>query len=64
MWLDCRQLGLTHEALNELFIDRARLALNDGEMFGAEGHGFMRLNVGCPRSVLEEALNRLKNALG
>ena len=64
VWLDCRQLGLTHEALNELFIDRARLALNDGEMFGAEGHGFMRLNVGCPRSVLEEALNRLKNALG
>jgi cystathionine beta-lyase len=33
-------------------------------MFGAEAPGFMRLNVGCPRSVLEEALNRLKNALG
>lgn len=60
VWLDCRQLGLDHEALVDLFVNDARLALNDGEMFGQGGKGFMRLNVASPRSVLQEALDRLK----
>lgn len=59
MWLDCRGLGLDHDALQRLFVDHARLALNDGEMFGPGGEGFMRLNIGCPRSTLEQALPRL-----
>ncbi len=63
VWLDCRGLGLEHEALNDLFVNKARLALNDGEMFGIEGRGFMRLNVGCPRDVLQQALTRLEEAL-
>ena len=63
VWLDCRGLGLDHEALNDLFVNKARLALNDGEMFGIEGRGFMRLNVGCPRDVLQQALTRLEEAL-
>lgn len=63
VWLDCRKLGLNHDELQDLFINRARLALNDGEMFGREGAGFMRLNIGCPRSVVEEALERLRVAL-
>ena len=63
VWLDCRRLGLDHEALNDLFVNQARLALNDGEMFGIEGRGFMRLNVGCPRAVLQQALTRLEEAL-
>ena len=75
VWLDCRQLGLNHERLLNLFVDKAHLALNDGEMFfgsdeeneaatGGKGHGFMRLNVGTQRSVLKRALNQLKAALG
>ncbi|MCQ2235819.1 MAG: PatB family C-S lyase [Bacteroidales bacterium] len=63
VWLDCRGLNLSHDALLDLFINKARLALNDGAMFGEEGTGFMRLNVACPRSILEQALSQLKEAL-
>ena len=63
VWLDCRALGLDHDALIDLFVNKARLALNDGEMFGPGGQGFMRLNVGCPRAILTEALTRLTTAL-
>ena len=63
VWLDCRGLGLEHEALVELFVKKARLALNDGEMFGPGGEGFMRLNVGTQRKVLEEAMLRLRRAV-
>lgn len=63
VYLDCRALNLSQEELVRLFIDKARLALNDGSMFGPEGVGFMRLNVGCPRSLLEQALQQLTEAL-
>lgn len=63
VWLDCRALGLDHDALVDLFVRKARLALNDGEMFGPGGEGFMRLNVGCPRALIEEAMNRLRDAV-
>lgn len=63
IWLDCRGLGLDHDALVDLFVNKARLALNDGEMFGPGGRGFMRLNVGCPRTILTEALTRLTEAI-
>lgn len=63
VWLDCRALGLNRERLNALFVNDAHLALNDGEMFGAGGEGFMRLNVGCNKSVLEEAFARLQAAV-
>lgn len=62
VWLDCRRLGLTHEGLTDLFVNHARLALNDGAMFGPGGEGFMRLNIASPRSILMEAMQRLKNA--
>ena len=62
VWLDCRGLGLDHDALQDLFVNKARLALNDGEMFGAEGKGYMRMNVASPRKVLKDALERLKAA--
>ena len=63
VWLDCRALGLDHDSLVDLFVNKARLALNDGGMFGPGGQGFMRLNVGCPRAILTEALTRLTTAL-
>ena len=62
VWLDCRGLGLSHDALVDLFVNRARLALNDGAMFGPGGEGFMRLNVGTPRAVLRQALGQLETA--
>lgn len=61
VWLDCRQLKLSHDELIDLFVNKAKLALNDGAMFGKEGFGFMRLNVGCPRQILEKALKQLKD---
>ena len=63
VWLDCRDLKLSQEQLVSLFQDKAGLLLNDGSMFGPGGEGHMRLNVGCPRSVLETALNALKKAV-
>ncbi len=63
VWLDCRGLKLSQADLVELFRDKAGLALNDGSMFGPGGEGYMRLNVGCPRSVLEQALQSLKKAV-
>ena len=63
VWLDCRELRLPQEELVALFTQKAGLALNDGAMFGPGGEGFMRLNIGCPRSVLEQALDALKKAI-
>lgn len=63
VWLDCRELNLSHTELVELFENRAKLALNSGAIFGTQGEGFMRLNVGTPRSVLEQALQQLKAAV-
>lgn len=62
-FLDCRNLGLSQTELVSLFIDKAGLFLNDGSMFGPEGVGFMRMNLGCPRSVLKNALLKLKSAV-
>lgn len=62
VWLDCREMGLGHEALIDFFVNKARLALNDGEMFGQGGEGHMRMNVGTPRSVVMRALQQLKEA--
>lgn len=63
VWLDCRGLGLTQSQLVDLFVNKARLALNNGEIFGKEGIGFMRLNVASPRSVIEQALQQLAEAI-
>lgn len=63
VWLDCSGLGLDHDALQELFVKKAGLLLNDGEMFGPGGEGHMRLNVGAPHDVILNALKRLHAAL-
>ena len=64
VWLDCRGLGLGHQELVDLFVNKAGLALNDGKMFGPGGEGFMRFNVGTPRSVVKQAIERVKQAIG
>lgn len=63
VWMDCRALHLDHDALVDLFVNRAHLALNDGEMFGRGGEGFMRLNVGTQRATLKQALDQLREAI-
>jgi cystathionine beta-lyase len=63
IWLDCRELQLSQAELVKFFVDQAKLALNDGTMFGPGGEGFMRLNVGTSRKVLEQALNNIKKAI-
>ena len=63
IWLDCRALKLSQRELMRLVEEDAGLALNDGVMFGAEGVGYVRMNVGCPRSLVEQALRRLKRAV-
>lgn len=62
-WMDCRGLGLDAKALDKFMLTRARLWLDKGQKFGIEGHGYMRVNLGCPRSVVEEAVRRLRHAL-
>ncbi|MGN6781834.1 MAG: MalY/PatB family protein [Marmoricola sp.] len=62
-WMDCRGLGLDAEALDRFMLTRARLWLDKGQKFGPEGHGYMRVNLGCPRSTVEEAVRRLTTAL-
>ncbi len=62
-WMDCRDLNLEGGPY-EFFLKHAKVAMNDGKTFGQGGEGFVRLNFGCPRSMLQEALERMKNALG
>lgn len=62
VWLDFREYRMDGKELTKLIVDKAKVGLNNGAGFGIEGNGWMRLNIGCPRSVLAEGLNRLNNA--
>jgi len=61
-WLDCRKAGIAGNP-HQFFLTKARVALNDGATFGQGGEGFVRLNFGCPRSILAEALGKMRVAL-
>ena len=63
IWLDFRQTGLTVEELDHKIIYEARLLLDSGKIFGKTGEGFERINVACPRAVLQEALDRIRGIL-
>ncbi|WP_085032683.1 MalY/PatB family protein [Ensifer aridi] len=63
-WMDCRALGLDPEALERFMLTKARLWLDKGPKFGTEGHGYMRVNLGCTRATVDEAIARLKDAVG
>jgi len=62
-WLDCRKLDLLPDPYH-FFLSKAKVALNDGLTFGENGKGFVRLNFGCPRAILAEALIRMAEAVG
>jgi cystathionine beta-lyase len=61
-WLDCREAGIEGKP-SDFFLKNARVAMNDGAAFGSGGEGFVRLNFGCPRPMLVEALERMEAAL-
>lgn len=63
LWLNCKSLNLDAEALNKMFIEEAALGLNAGFIFGPGGDGYMRMNVACPKSVLEKAMPQLNSAI-
>ena len=59
VWLDCRAMGLQQEELMRFFSDQAGLLLSNGAMYGQGGEGFVRMNIGCPRKIVKEALGRI-----
>ena len=63
IWLDCRALGLPEAKLEHLIVHEAKLWLDSGAIFGKDGEGFERINIACPRAVLEEACKRLCRAV-
>ncbi len=63
VWLDCRGLGLSDEQLDKFIKEKARLVLSPGRIFGTVGTGFQRMNIACPRLLLEEGLERLEKAV-
>jgi cystathionine beta-lyase len=62
-WLDCNRLETNDENLNDLILNKAKVALDEGKIFGPGGEGFERINVGCPLSILKECMTRINNAL-
>lgn len=63
VWLNFREYGLTDEELENLLLYKAGVWLDGGSMFGKEGKGFQRINIACPRVVLQEALDKISAAL-
>ncbi len=63
VWLDFTKLGMNKELLSHFIINKAKVALDDGYWFGKEGEGYLRINVACPRIILETGLKRIKEAI-
>jgi cystathionine beta-lyase len=63
LWLDCRAMGLNDKQLKQFFVQDAGVGLSPGIQFGEQGSGFMRMNIGAPRAVISEALQRIARAI-
>ena len=63
IWLDFSETGIDAKTVDDLIVNKAKLWLDSGRIFGRVGLGFQRINVACPRSVLKEALERIKKCL-
>lgn len=63
VWIDCRSLNLDDKELNRLFIEEGQVGFNPGHSFGKGGEGFVRMNVACPRTTVQEGLERIKFAV-
>ncbi len=63
LWLDCREMGLNDKQLKDFFVQQAGVGLSPGTLFGAQGGGYMRMNIGAPRSVILQALEQIASAV-
>ncbi|KQL44807.1 cystathionine beta-lyase [Brevibacillus choshinensis] len=63
VWLDCRELGVATEQIDKFMLNKARVAMNEGYIFGEDGIGFMRMNIACPRSILARSLHQIEEAV-
>lgn len=63
VWVDCRQLGMSSSELEKGLLEKGKVWVNEGVMYGKDGEGFIRINIACPRERLMEGLKRLKNGL-
>ena len=63
VWLDCKELNMLPKKLNEFFLTKAKVAMNEGSTFGAGGVGFMRMNIACTKATLVKALERINKAV-
>lgn len=63
VWLDLRKLGLTEQQQRQLIVQDAKLWLDTGTLFGQGGEGFERINIACPRTTIEQAMQRLERAV-
>ena len=63
LWIDCRNLRLSDEDLEALFVHRAKVGLNMGSSFGPEGSGFVRLNFASPLQIISDAMGRIETAI-
>ena len=63
MWLDFNSLGVTPQGLQKMLVEDAKIAMNDGSGFGENGKGFARLNIACPRYMIEDAMQRIKHGV-
>jgi cystathionine beta-lyase len=62
LWIDCRELGLEIAGLKDLMFRQAKVAFSEGSVFGTEGEGWLRINLACPRSIVEQALKQFCDA--
>ena len=63
IWLDFNALGLSHEDLDDMLLNQAKVWLSSGTLFGPQGEGFQRINIGCPRQTLEAALKSISTIM-
>lgn len=63
VWVDCRGLGLSSREITDILLEKEKIRVNSGSLYGEAGEGFIRLNIACPREKLIEGLNRLKRGL-
>ena len=63
IWLDCSALSFEDKELEKFIVEKAKLWLDSGYIFGKEGEGFQRINIACPRETLKKALEQLKEAV-
>ena len=63
MWLDFSALGMSKEELSKFMQEKAKIALDDGYWFGQTGEGFERMNIACPRYMVEEGMKRIEKAI-